>query len=122
MSLILEGAAITPFQRRVYEAVMEIPYGQVSTYKWVGLAIACHSPRAIGQALRRNPLDPLVPCHRVIASGTAIGGFAGKSTGPDITRKLRLLKAEGVLFHDGKLSDPARLFSFGLEAPESTAR
>ena len=53
MSHLHENAEISDFQRRVYEATMEIPRGRVTTYKWLGLSIGCHSPRAIGQALRR---------------------------------------------------------------------
>ena len=114
MNGLLESAEITPFQRRVYQAAMEIPYGKVTTYKWLGLSIGCHSPRAIGQALRRNPLAPEVPCHRIIAADTSIGGFSGKRSGPDIDRKRKLLESEGVHFEDGVLAESDRLYTFGL--------
>lgn len=113
----LEEADITPFQRRVYEAVLEIPHGFVTTYRWLGLAIGCRSPRAIGQALRRNPFAPEVPCHRIVASDLTIGGFAGKREGPKIAKKRRLLAEEGVRFEDGRLADPNCLFTFGMETP-----
>ena len=115
MRIPFDALEITPFQRRVYEAVLQIPHGQVTTYKWLGLSIGCASPRAIGQALRRNPLAPEVPCHRIVSSNARIGGFAGETDGPEITKKLRLLAAEGVLFKDGKLADPSRIYTFGLE-------
>ena len=70
--------------------------------------IGCRSPRAIGQALRANPFAPQVPCHRVIASDLTIGGFQGKTSGPALARKLRLLAAEGIDFNNGHLSDPKR--------------
>ena len=65
---------ITSFQRRVYDAVVMIPAGCVSTYRLVALYIGCGAPRAVGQALRVNPYAPRVPCHRVIASDLRIGG------------------------------------------------
>ncbi len=113
----LDSVDITPFQRRVYEAALQIPHGRVTTYKWLGMAIGCHSPRAIGQALRRNPLAPDVPCHRIIAADLSAGGFSGQTSGPKISKKLRLLREEGVTFHKGKIADPARLYTFGLESP-----
>ena len=114
MRMLEECAEISDFQRRVYEATMEIPRGRVTTYKWLGLSIGCHSPRAIGQALRRCPFDS-VPCHRVIAAGPRVGGFAGTDDGPDITHKTALLEAEGLQFQNGLLQDKSRLFMFGLE-------
>lgn len=117
MQLPLDHVDITPFQRRVYEAALRIPRGRVTTYRWLGVAIGCHSPRAVGQALRRNPLAPEVPCHRIIASDLTLGGFAGETAGPEITRKRRLLLEEGIRFTEGRLSEPSQLFTFGLEGP-----
>lgn len=60
------------------------------------------SPRAIGGALRKNPLAPRVPCHRVIAANGFVGGFLGDwqdaASGVNQMKKLNLLKEEGVLF------------------------
>lgn len=104
---------ITPFQRRVYEATSRIPVGCVSTYGLIARHIGCGSPRAVGQALKRNPYAPKVPCHRVIRADLTIGGFAGWTAGPEIRRKLTLLKGEGVGFsREGVLLDPAQLFRF----------
>jgi methylated-DNA-[protein]-cysteine S-methyltransferase len=65
------------FQRKVYEATALIPHGETRTYGWVaqkiGKVLAC---RAVGQALRKNPLPLLVPCHRVVAH-ESLGGFMG---------------------------------------------
>lgn len=101
-------APVTPFQRRVYEAVRRIPCGRVMTYAALARAIHCGSPRAVGQALRCNPFAPEVPCHRVIASDGSPGGFNGQRGGPALRRKLALLAAEGVHFIDGHLADPGR--------------
>lgn len=103
------ATAPTPFARRVYAELGKIPAGFVITYAALGRRIGCRSPRAIGQALRANPFAPQVPCHRVIASDLSPGGFAGKTSGPELGRKLRLLAAEGVLFRNHRIADPARV-------------
>ena len=53
-----------------------IPKGKVSTYGALSLLLKS-SPRAVGQALRRNPYAPQVPCHRVVAASLELGGFSG---------------------------------------------
>jgi methylated-DNA-[protein]-cysteine S-methyltransferase len=103
---------ITAFQEKVYKALNKVPKGYVTTYAELGRAIGCVSARAIGGALRRNPFAPQVPCHRVIKSDLTIGGFAGKTSGEKIKKKLRLLKEEGVVFKKGKLVDPLQVFRF----------
>lgn len=105
--------AVTPFQQRVYDACTRVPRGRVTTYGMVAAHLGCRSPRAVGQALRRNPFAPRVPCHRVIASTLAIGGFVGQSEGAEVRRKRQLLQAEGVSFDaDGQLCDPGCLWNF----------
>ena len=103
---------VTPFQQRVYEAVLKISRGRVATYKSVADAIGCGAPRAVGQALRNNPFAPRVPCHRVIAADLTPGGFHGEAAGPSRKRKLMMLAAEGIRFEAGKLADRKRLFVF----------
>ncbi|MCP4650161.1 MAG: MGMT family protein [PVC group bacterium] len=67
----------TVFERAVLKAACEIKPGQVRTYKWIAERIGRpNSQRAVGQALKKNPLPLLIPCHRVIASGGKIGGYA----------------------------------------------
>ena len=78
----------TTFEHKVYEAVKKIPRGRVTTYKLLAACVGCGSAQAVGQALRRNPFAPRVPCHRVIASDLGIGGFAGRTAGREILRKL----------------------------------
>ena len=89
-------------------ALRRVPRGRVITYAALGRRVGCRSPRAIGQALRANPFAPAVPCHRVIASDLTLGGFTGNTSGPALTKKLRLLAAEGVRFKNGRLADPQR--------------
>jgi len=99
----------TVFEARVYAAARRIPLGRVMTYKTLAVRIGCASPRAVGQALKRNPYAPKVPCHRVVASGLTLGGFCGATAGRHLARKRALLAAEGVLFRNGRLADPSRL-------------
>ena len=103
-------AKTTPFQRRVYAALCEVPAGRVTTYGLLARRIGCGSARAVGGALRRNPFAPRVPCHRVIAADGSIGGFRGETQGAAIQEKRARLRAEGVTFgRDGRLSDPSRM-------------
>ncbi|MEM7012927.1 MAG: MGMT family protein [Verrucomicrobiota bacterium] len=103
----------TPFQQRVYDAVCEVPKGKVTTYQLLAEAVSCGSSQAIGQALKRNPYAPDVPCHRVIRADLTLGGFAGQIGGPKIDKKQRLLAEEGVEFDgDGQLKDQDRVFDF----------
>jgi methylated-DNA-[protein]-cysteine S-methyltransferase len=102
--------APTDFESRVYAAVAEVPPGRVTTYGALARRVGSGSARAVGQALRRNPFAPQVPCHRAIASDGTIGGYAGAVDGPELRRKRELLAAEGVEFDgSGKLLDLARL-------------
>ncbi|MFV0416587.1 MAG: MGMT family protein [Chthoniobacterales bacterium] len=95
---------LTNFQRRVYAMTSQIPRGKVTTYRDLGKAIGCRSPRAVGQALKRNPFAPKVPCHRVIAANGSLGGFHGEKEGVQIARKRRMLTEEGVKFlKDGSI-------------------
>lgn len=92
----------------MYAALRKVPSGRVITYAALARAIGCHSPRAVGQALRANPFAPEVPCHRLIASNLSPGGFQGQKSGPALTKKLRLLAAEGIHFNNHRLTDPTR--------------
>ncbi|MBI2442048.1 MAG: MGMT family protein [Lentisphaerae bacterium] len=102
----------TPFQNAVYAALKRVPRGRVTTYGALAHRVGCRSARAVGQALKRNPYAPKVPCHRVIASDLAPGGFMGRRDPPAMRRKLKLLAKEGVRFQAGQLAEPRRLFAF----------
>lgn len=82
---------------------MRIPVGTVTTYAMLAGFIGCASPRAVGQALRRNPFAPRVPCHRVVASDLSVGGFCGRKDGRAVRRKRQLLSSEGIRFKNGKI-------------------
>ncbi len=92
--IVLSAENITEFQRKVYLELLNVPCGETISYKELGLRIGCRSPQAIGQALKRNPFAPDVPCHRVIASNGDIGGFHGERSGEMIDRKRQLLDEE----------------------------
>ena len=111
-TIAMTDAQVTPFRKTVYETLLRVPAGCVTTYALLSRAVGCGSARAVGQALRRNPFAPRVPCHRVIASDLALGGFAGKRSGPKLTEKRRLLASEGVTFTNGKLDDPGCVYRF----------
>ncbi|KAF4448671.1 methylated-DNA-- -cysteine methyltransferase [Fusarium albosuccineum] len=96
---LIASSGRTAFEKRVWTLLCQIPKGHFSTY---GI-MAAHmnsSPRAVGNALRRNPFAPEVPCHRVVATGGALGGFKGKwpkdGEGITIDEKKKLLRGEGV--------------------------
>jgi methylated-DNA-[protein]-cysteine S-methyltransferase len=81
------------FGKRVLESTARIPYGEVSSYR--GVATEAGSPKAVraaGNALGANPIPIVVPCHRVLRTGGALGGYGG---GPE--RKRQLLELEGAL-------------------------
>ncbi len=74
----LDITAATPFQQKVWQAARAIPFGQTRSYKWVAAQVgSAGGARAVGQALGRNPLPVIVPCHRVLAAGGGPGGFSG---------------------------------------------
>lgn len=89
-----ECTEITPFQRRVYLELLNIPAGETITYSELAKRIGCRSAQAVGQALKRNPFTPEVPCHRVVAADGSIGGYLGKREGEMIDRKRKLLNDE----------------------------
>ena len=98
------------FAEKVYELVRRVPAGRVTTYKEIARALDSRAYQAVGQALRRNPYAPEVPCHRVVAACGRIGGFRGRQAGDAIEEKSRLLAAEGVACENGRVKDPAAVF------------
>ncbi len=77
----------TAFQRKVWDALTEIPAGETRSYAEIGRAIGCRSARAIGQANGANPIPIFIPCHRVVAADGGLGGYSG-GEGPATKRLL----------------------------------
>jgi methylated-DNA-[protein]-cysteine S-methyltransferase len=88
----LEG--ISPFHQKIYAALRRVGWGQVTSYGTLARAVGePDAARAIGQAMRQNPVPIVIPCHRVLAAGRKVGGFSAPG---GATTKVRLLKLEGV--------------------------
>jgi len=90
----LDVHGITPFEMKVWDTVYGIPYGEVRSYDWVAKQVGTPKKvRAVGQALKRNRLPIVIPCHRVINKSGDWGGF---SAGVELKREL--LKIEGRIW------------------------
>lgn len=87
----------TAFQRRVWEAITAIPIGESRTYGEIARAVRS-APRAVGQACGANPIALVVPCHRVVGSQGALGGFMNAADGDPLAIKRWLLRHEGYRF------------------------
>ena len=91
LTLFLTG---TPFQRKVWAALRDIPYGQVVSYQWIADRIGNpRAVRAVGAANGQNPISIIVPCHRVIGKNGSLTGYGG---GLDV--KQRLIRLENREF------------------------
>ena len=76
----------TPFQRKVWRALLTIPHGKTRSYRWVAQSIRNpKAVRAVGNANGKNPVSIIVPCHRVVQTNGQLGGYTG---GVQIKRKL----------------------------------
>jgi methylated-DNA-[protein]-cysteine S-methyltransferase len=90
---VLDFGRATPFQKQVWEATRSIPFGETRSYGWVAQQIGKPAAvRAVGQALGKNPLPIIVPCHRVIAGDGSLCGFGG-----GLEMKRNLLRLEGSI-------------------------
>lgn len=67
----------TPFQRKVWRRIAQIPWGRFETYGALARDLDDVAAQAVGQACGRNPVGLLVPCHRVLAAGPRLGGYGG---------------------------------------------
>ena len=92
--LAVDLSGLTPFQQEVLAVTRQIPAGQTWTYQRVAQEMGGpKSSRPVGQALARNPIPIVIPCHRVIASDGSIGGYSG---GSGLKAKRWLLRHEGA--------------------------
>ncbi len=99
VDLTLGGSS---FQQRVLRKLQEVPRGAVISYQALGAAAGVpRGARAVGNAMHNNPVPIYVPCHRVIASGGALGGYGGGAR-----RKLQLLRSEGFALGDAAVRLP----------------
>jgi len=90
---------------RVYDLLRQVPAGRVTTYGALAKAAGVpKAPRLVGAIMRGNPNAPMVPCHRVVRSDGAIGGYSG-SAEENIRKKVSMLESEGVRVKDGKVQD-----------------
>jgi methylated-DNA-[protein]-cysteine S-methyltransferase len=92
-SIPLDLGALSPFARKVYQALRKVPAGQVVSYGQ--LAKMVRSPaaaRAVGRAMAANPLPIVIPCHRVVAADGQLGGFSAHG---GVGTKIKLLELEG---------------------------
>lgn len=92
----LDMGGISPFRKRVWEIMLEIPFGQTSTYGKIAKQIAEEtgkkvSGQAVGGAVGHNSISLVIPCHRVVGTNGGLTGYAG-----GIDKKIKLLRLEGV--------------------------
>lgn len=91
----LDFSAATDFQRRVYAVVRAIPPGETATYGEVAARLGepREAARAVGEAMGRNPVPIIMPCHRVLGAGGKPGGFSAPG---GVETKLKMLAIEGA--------------------------
>jgi len=95
----------TPFERDVYVTTFKIPTGKVSTYKRIAEKIGRPKAyRAVATALHKNPLSPVVPCHRVVGSD---GSFRGDRKGAEC-RKI-MVEKEGIPIEKDKVKISSKI-------------
>jgi methylated-DNA-[protein]-cysteine S-methyltransferase len=105
-AVIVDLPQADAFQRKVYEAARSLGWGETATYGELALKIGePGAAREVGQALARNPVPVVVPCHRILASGDRIGGFS--APGGTLTKKwLLALEGAGAPLLPGMLPAP----------------
>jgi methylated-DNA-[protein]-cysteine S-methyltransferase len=92
--IMVDLTGVSAFHARAYEALRAVGWGRTVTYGELARRLgAPHASRAIGQAMARNPVPVVIPCHRVLAAGDRVGGFS--APGGRLT-KARLLALEGI--------------------------
>ena len=82
----------TGFQRKVWDVLLTIPYGQTVSYGEIAAKLGCRSAQAVGGAVGRNPISLIIPCHRVLGADGGLTGYAG-----GVDKKRSLLELEFVL-------------------------
>jgi len=91
--LSLDLSRGTSFQRKVWRTLRRVSYGQLRSYQWVAVRVGGRRyARAVGNAVGANPMPIVIPCHRIVAQDTSLGGFSG-----GLHTKRKLLTLEGTL-------------------------
>ena len=100
-TVAIDLSSVPAFHRRVYEITRAIPPGRTRTYGEIATELGdLSASRAVGQALGRNPVPLIVPCHRVLAASGKSGGFSASG---GVALKRELLAIEGALPREGAL-------------------
>ena len=101
------------FEVRVWKLIEKIPKGRITTYGLIARKLNTKAYRAVGNACRKNPYAPRVPCHRVVRSDGTVGGFGGKTSGKTVKKKIQMLGKENVEIKNSRIIDFERvLFRF----------
>ena len=91
--LSLDLSRGTSFQRKVWRILRRVTYGRLRSYQWVAVRVGGRQyARAVGNAVGANPMPIVIPCHRIVAQDTSLGGFSG-----GLPTKRKLLTLEGTL-------------------------
>jgi len=91
-SLGLDLSGLSHFQRRVLDAAQRVPFGETSTYSELARRVRRpRAARAVGNALRANPVPLVIPCHRIVRADGSLGGYSGLAA---VAEKRRLLQHE----------------------------
>lgn len=99
-SYALDDEKFTPFERAVWAAMREIPYGETRSYRWLAEKVGKpRAARAVGNACGKNPFLIVQPCHRVVGPGGTLGGFSS-----GLALKKGLLRLEGIEFGHGRVN------------------
>mmetsp|Transcript_53042 Transcript_53042/g.108123 ORF Transcript_53042/g.108123 Transcript_53042/m.108123 type:complete len:127 (-) Transcript_53042:132-512(-) len=111
----------TDFEKEVYKLCSKVPAGKVTTYAEIAQVLAS-SARAVGQALRRNPFAPSVPCHRVVTSDLKLGGFFGQTgkMSSNVQKKRQILIDEAVVFEGEDRISQESLHTFDTRLTSKT--
>ncbi len=103
----LDLGNVQPFARQVYEAALQIPPGETRTYGELAKAVGRPTEaRAVGQALAKNPIPIIIPCHRVLAANGRLGGFSAPGA---LLTKAKLLDIERAKFTGVLAFPPSKL-------------
>ena len=93
LNLPVDMKTMTEFEKKVYKQAMKISFGKVKSYKWLAEKAGIpNGARAVGNALSKNPVPLIIPCHRVIKSDGRLGGFSAPG---GILIKRKMLSIEG---------------------------